>query len=324
MILGRILTQDHPKLVPRPLHPLRQGPTLTGRQTAIDLRLAGRTDNDTVLGTQRRMMHEPLHRGVEQRNPFLITTLLNLGQRAQNLRREVDVAKDLHLVESRPGLRTRDLAQGLRQQAARERREGVERHVQLPQQREQRLLRAAADRVIASLVHGRQDVALARADVVDALHLGVGDVGDAEPREPALSVQRVDGAALLRRSDRPIRPVQVVDVDFVLLERFERLVAVVEDVGLGERPGSERGRFGRDLEPRVGGHLAQEFFGPSAVVDACRVEFFHAVFVHNVEEGRDLGGGRHGRRALGHRAAHHPHDDFDHLASCSCSCHGRA
>lgn len=324
MIPGRILTQDTPKLVPCPLHLLGQRPTLTCRQTAIDLSLAGRTDNDPVVGTQRRMMHEPLHRGIEQRNPLVITASLHFGQRAQNLRREVDVAKDLHLVESGPRRGARDVAQGLRQQAARERRKGVEGHVQLPQQREQRLLGAAADRVIASLVDGGQDVSFPRADVVDALHLGVGEVGDAESREPALSIQHVDRAALLRQSDRPVRSVQVVDVDLVLPERLERLLAVLEDVGLGERPGSERGRFRRHREPCVGGHLAQEFLGPSPVVDACGVEFFHAVFVHDVEKGRDLRRGRHGRCPLGHRAAHHPHDDLDHLASCFCSCHGRA
>lgn len=254
MISRRVLAQNIPELVPLPLHSLRQRPLLTSTQTRVDLRFGRRADDDAVVVAERRMMHKPPQSRVHQRNPLGITRGLNLLQAPQNLVGEVDVAKDLHLVEARPFGRARDVGQRLGQQAAGERRERIERDAQFLEQREQRLLRPAADRVIPALVHGGEDVSLADTDVVDGLDLGVRDVGHAEPLEPALAIQPVDRPALLLQTDRAVRPVEVVDVESVLLERGKRLPAVRHDVVFRERPRRERRRFRRDREPLVRPH----------------------------------------------------------------------
>lgn len=77
-------------------------------------------------------------------------------------------------------------------------------------------------RRISTLIDRGKHVIVGRTDVMNLLHLGVVDVTDAKSLEFALLVKLVEDGALFFQWCLTIRSVNVVYIDFVLLEGLVR------------------------------------------------------------------------------------------------------
>lgn len=90
------------------------------------------------------------------------------------------------------------------------------------QRRKQTRLARPDEGIISPLIHSRLDQALSLANLHDILHLLGGIVADAESVELALSMGLVHGSAGDFERRRPVRGVQVHDVDLGHVQHLQR------------------------------------------------------------------------------------------------------
>lgn len=131
----------------------------------------------------------------------------------------------------------------------------------LPQHRKQVLLAPSDDSVITTLIHTRPHKALPRADFHNLRHLVDGIVADAEACEPSVSELGIHGSARLLKRRRPVRRVQIHDVDAFGTERRQRFAHAVVDRRGAVSAGLPGSHLGRDGGPRGNGQGAEKGFG---------------------------------------------------------------
>lgn len=125
----------------------------------------------------------------------------------------------------------------------------TERHAVPAQDREEDLLPSSDEGVVLPLVDGGPDESTLVANVDDLLHLLSGVVRQAPVLDLALRVGLVHGLAGLLERSRPVRQMEVLDVDLFDLERGEGDVNLLEDLGLGVAARLHGHDLGVDGEP---------------------------------------------------------------------------
>ena len=187
----------------QPLHRLRQ---LLQRARAHD-------DGIPELVLQRRVVRHPPIRQVGPRTPDLFRHNLPLPQRFQVCRLRVHVL--VHAAErvAEAARTLGDLLACLDQEAARDRRVGVEGDAELAEGREQEGFLLACHGRVVTLVDGGEDVVVRFAVLVDRFDVRGFVVGQAEAGEGTLFVDFVDAGEGRSEGHARVGGVDVEDVD---------------------------------------------------------------------------------------------------------------
>lgn len=170
----------------------------------------------------------------------------------------------------------------------------VKGHAVLAQHGDEILFGASHDGVVLPLVDARLDESALLANVNEPLDFLGRVVGDAPAADLALAERPVHGLARLLERRRPVRHVQVLDVDLVDPEGFEGDVNLPEHLFLGVGSGLPRRNLCVDGESVAGGRGAEARLGGAGRVGrvhARRVDLGVASLGEDVEEAVYLVGG---------------------------------
>ena len=195
-------------------------------------------------------MRNPAVRQLSLGNALLLRNLIPLlqplAQRRLVVHARVHAAERFLVEAANAGV---EVGGRLGQEAACERRVGVEYYAELAQDGEQLLLRVARDGVVVALVDFGERVAFGLGVVVDALDVGGGVVAEAETLEDALLVHLVDAGEGVFERNVWVGGVDVEDVELLDVDLLESLLCVLDNGVLARCVWSEAaGHLGVDCE----------------------------------------------------------------------------